>query len=705
MSETIRRKTDETTIFTIGFKLVMIVVIILSISLVSLTAFVFHSMRQDTGIQAENIILDGNRKASVQADDILSKTLSDSLLLVTMFNSAEISASLSQEIARNFYEQNRHIAYLFFTINHADRHIVNEEFFRLNEIDVSLASSYIKSQKAFLRQSSGGQTAVLNAAPHFSAPLLAIFFSGETGAAVTLFSCEKLTDAFSSEESCSWMVNASGDILIHRDFELARKNVNIADSGLFRGIQNSGGIYTEENTGLDSPQSEEISSYANFLYRIWKNIKTAFLSFSGKVKNMFFTVTGNINQNIIKAKIMPSGIKAINAVCKWFFSQFSMEWEPPWHAGSKNILLDETEITGNYSFPAADQFTAYTNLNTGGCVVITNIEYDTVYKQINTVMRRSVLLCFALLLFSALIVWIYSKSVTIPLKALASAARAAEGGEFNVILRPAGRDEIGILTTSLQKMFSALGVFRQFGNRDTALQSMRSPANNSGLQKHATILFSDIMGFAEISENFANQFAHDAPVRVFKWLNSCLARMIYCVEKTNGSIDKLIGDAVVAHWGISYTPGNPSREAYNCVKAALMMRKAVYEINRKRNKNDACDPHLCVSCGINSGMVTAGRLGAGAHIENTIIGDSVNLASRVESLNRRFGTDILISENTWSLVKKRFITEEMPRISIKGKENPVRIFAVINFAGIGRGPKTMSDVRRLLGIKTPEKQG
>jgi len=185
--------------------------------------------------------------------------------------------------------------------------------------------------------------------------------------------------------------------------------------------------------------------------------------------------------------------------------------------------------------------------------------------------------------------------------------------------------------------------------------------------------------------------------------------MVFCVEKTNGIIDKFIGDAVMAHWGTASTAGSPQKDAFNCVKSALMMRNMLKKMNKNRKEENMGDPPIHIGCGINTGIVTAGQIGSDLRMEYTVIGDPVNLASRVESLNKPLGTDILISENTWNLVRKYFITEEMPPVTVKGKEKPVRLFAVINFnfdvlkqTPVGSEPMNLAELRKYLGIKPPD---
>jgi adenylate cyclase len=178
--------------------------------------------------------------------------------------------------------------------------------------------------------------------------------------------------------------------------------------------------------------------------------------------------------------------------------------------------------------------------------------------------------------------------------------------------------------------------------------------------------------------------------------------MVECVEKTGGVVDKFIGDALMAHWGTAFTAGSPRKDAYNCVVTALMMRKELYRMNKNCKGGDPANPRIRIGCGINTGIVTAGQIGSELRMEYTVTGDPVNVASRVEALNKPFATDILITEDTWRLVRKKFITEEMPPVKVKGKEMPVRIFAVINFAKAKKGPKSLAKVRKLMGIKPPD---
>ena len=346
-------------------------------------------------------------------------------------------------------------------------------------------------------------------------------------------------------------------------------------------------------------------------------------------------------------------------------------------------------------------FGAYFPVTGTDTVVVTTIPYTVVFEAVRRVTLQNIFLTLAVLFAAIMFIWFFSKTISSPLRGLADAALDIVGGNFDQKLEPHTHDEVGLLTESFGKMTGALNIFGRFTNKDIAVRAMKGEIKPGGLAKHATIFFSDIRGFTEKSENFTNAFGSEASNKIVHWLNEYFTYMVDCVEKTGGVVDKFIGDAVMAHWGTAFSAGSPAADAFNGVKASLMMRNALYELNKKRKKNDPANPEIRIGCGLNTGIVTAGQIGSEQRMEYTVIGDHVNLASRTEALNKPLGTDILITEDTWNLIGGRFITEEMPSVTVKGKEKPVRMFAVINLIGAA-GPQTLAEVRKLLDITPPD---
>ena len=346
-------------------------------------------------------------------------------------------------------------------------------------------------------------------------------------------------------------------------------------------------------------------------------------------------------------------------------------------------------------------FGAFSKLDIAGAVVITSIEYDKVFEGINATTRRNIYLTFTVLSISILLIWFFSKSISVPLRGLAGTAHAIQEGRFKHDFRKAGNDEIGVLTRSFERMSAALNVFGKFTNRDIAVRAMRGELKPGGMPKHATILFTDMRSFTEKSEKCTIAFGSEASDKIVHWLNDYFSRMVECVEKTGGVVDKFIGDGLMAHWGTAFTAGSPQKDAVNCVMATLMMRKALFEMNKTRSPNDPANPIIQIGCGVNTGIVTAGQIGSDLKIEYTVIGDPVNLASRTESQTKPLAVDILITEDTWNLVKNYFITHEMPAVTVKGKEKPVKLYTVINYAGASKGPQTLADVRKLFAAPAP----
>jgi adenylate cyclase len=349
-------------------------------------------------------------------------------------------------------------------------------------------------------------------------------------------------------------------------------------------------------------------------------------------------------------------------------------------------------------------FGAYTPLSMGGAEVITNVEYDVVFEGIATTTKRNIFLTSGVLFLSILFVWFFSKTISTPLKTLSAAAERIRDGQYKVELESGKGDEIGLLTESFVEMSRGLeererlkDTFGRFINKEIAEQAMKGELKLGGETKRVSIFFSDIRGFTAMSEKFK-------PQDVVEFLNQYLTRMVDCVDQTGGVVDKFIGDAIMGVWGAPISSGSPAQDAFNCVRAALLMRKSLWEYNKTRGGPQR--PLIRTGCGINTGDVVAGQIGSSQRMEYTVIGDAVNLASRTESLNKPLHTDILITENTWVLVKDFIIAEEMPPVTVKGKEKPVRLFAVINFR-VKKGltqpsPANMTELRKLLGLTAPD---
>ncbi|MCR5188371.1 MAG: HAMP domain-containing protein [Treponema sp.] len=331
--------------------------------------------------------------------------------------------------------------------------------------------------------------------------------------------------------------------------------------------------------------------------------------------------------------------------------------------------------------------------------VITSISEKSVYAVINRTTYRIILFSLAVLFFAIILIRIFSNSLTNPIKDLVAASNKIEQGEFELDIKPRSHDEIGLLTSSFIQMGKGLSEreklmisFSKFTNKTIAQKAASGQLSLGGENRNATIFFSDIRSFTAMSENMK-------PEEVVEFLNSYMTKMVECVNKTHGVVDKYIGDAIMAVWGAPESAGSAEEDALNAVTSALMMRVSLYRYNLERQKNGLAP--VRIGCGINSGPVVAGQIGSNERMEYTVIGDAVNLASRTEALNKPFATDILITENTYNLIKDKVIVEEMPGVHVKGKTDAIKMYAVINLIG-RNNPGNLDEVRKIIGTKAPD---
>jgi adenylate cyclase len=186
-----------------------------------------------------------------------------------------------------------------------------------------------------------------------------------------------------------------------------------------------------------------------------------------------------------------------------------------------------------------------------------------------------------------------------------------------------------------------------------------------GVTVEATVLFSDIAGFTAISEQ-------NSPEVISRLLNRYMTAMTRTIMLHNGTIDKFIGDAIMAFWG---APLPDPEHAMNACRAAVEMRERLAPLNRELRGHGL--PEVSFRIGINTGEVIAGNMGSEELFDYTVIGDTVNLASRLEGANKQFGTDILISRFVYDKVKDRVEARPLGKISVKGKAETVEVYALL----------------------------
>lgn len=187
-------------------------------------------------------------------------------------------------------------------------------------------------------------------------------------------------------------------------------------------------------------------------------------------------------------------------------------------------------------------------------------------------------------------------------------------------------------------------------------------------RKRVTVFFSDIQGFSALSEELEAE-------SLTELLNSYLTEMARIATKNKGTIDKFIGDAVMVIFGDSQSEGVKT-DCLRAVSMAIEMRRKMQELQQRWFDQGIKKP-LMIRMGINTGFCTVGSFGTSHYMDYTVLGTHVNLASRLES-NAEAG-EILISHDTWSLVKDVIICRDKGEITVKGFSTPVRVYQVIDF--------------------------
>ena len=224
------------------------------------------------------------------------------------------------------------------------------------------------------------------------------------------------------------------------------------------------------------------------------------------------------------------------------------------------------------------------------------------------------------------------------------------------------RRRITALLESIGEKHRVVSMFGQYVSPSVVEKLLHQPAGQAGEVRHVTIMFLDIRNFTAFSE-------HRTPTEVVDYLNTLFRSMITLINANQGIINKFLGDGFMACFGAPISDG---RDAHNAVRAAMDIAAAVNRMNA-----DGVIPHTRIGIGLHAGPAVTGSVGSDERKEYTIIGDTVNLASRVEQLNKQYGSVVLVTDTVWQVVRNDFPGRALDPVTVKGRQEPVAIYALL----------------------------
>ncbi|WCL48065.1 adenylate/guanylate cyclase domain-containing protein [Leptospira sp. GIMC2001] len=341
--------------------------------------------------------------------------------------------------------------------------------------------------------------------------------------------------------------------------------------------------------------------------------------------------------------------------------------------------VDQGQI--RYKSPEGRPFMgSYQKIGFGDAGIVSIVSEDKAFQAVYRIQERNIYILIISLCLALVIVFFFAKSLSRPILTLLHATLEIAKGNFRMGIKPTTKDEVGLLTSYFITMGEGL---EEREKVKSILGSMIDPvvvkeamvdlaALKRGKEAEITAFFSDVAGFSTISEQLTS-------VELASLLNEYLSAMTILLKENEGVLDKYIGDAIV---GIFGAPVEVEKHAFKACKASLEMVIKLADLRAYWQKNNLYSKEAQIMdarIGLNTGPAKVGFMGTDALASYTMMGDTVNLAARLEAAGKDYGVNIMIAEKTVAMVQGEMFTRLLDLVRVKGKNEPVKVYELVNF--------------------------
>ena len=294
------------------------------------------------------------------------------------------------------------------------------------------------------------------------------------------------------------------------------------------------------------------------------------------------------------------------------------------------------------------------------------------FNALSKIKNNAILICLLGFLLSSGIIILLYRMITLPIKSLVIETERIKNFELDVAIKiPAKLDELKGLVEAMNAMKVGLRSFRKYIPAELVQQLIRKgeEIDASGERQRLTIFFSDIADFSTISEKLT-------PNELSSQISEYLTEMTSIILKHGGTVDKYIGDSIMAFWG---APNKALDHATQACLAAIECNARLKILAQEWSSQGR--PAFRTRIGLNTGDVVVGNIGSNQRLSYTAMGDPVNLASRLEGLNKEYATSIIISQSVLNELPDEFVYRLLDIVVVKGKSEPVPIYELVSRKG------------------------